>query len=188
MTNTPFFPSTEQGKSFLRAERRDQRKSTTKKWTFQSSRSIPNSSFHLVQTLVLNRRVLHLVTNHCHWCCSCQKGFVLQLFRGSYHHQTAKYWKKIHVHCLLFGYSCVTLVWKGAGLSFEMKRGWTLLFWRIWCFDVSRTLPDFCIPFFFFLYPLATILCIFWNVSCRELRYKHKQLLGFTFQKGCPTS
>lgn len=41
VTNIPFFPRTEQGKSFHRAEQRDQGKSRTKKWTFHSSRTSP---------------------------------------------------------------------------------------------------------------------------------------------------
>ena len=134
---------------------------------FQSSRSIPNSSFHLVPTLFLNGQVLCLVTDHCHWYCGCRKRFVIQLFQGSYHHQTAKYWKKIHVHCLPLGYSCATLVWKGAGLSFEMKWGWTC------CFDAFDVLkyPELYQTSVFPSFSSCTLplqFCIFFEMALVE--------------------
>lgn len=124
---------------------------------FQSSRSIPNSSFHLVQTTFGNKS-LPLA------CCSCQKGFAIQLFPRELPSLGSKVLKE--KTCSLppvWVGSWATPVGKQAGLSFEMKFWMNLPFWQPWCFEVSRTLPDFCIPLCFFLYPPTAVLCYFFK-------------------------
>lgn len=112
---------------------------------FLGSRSIPNSLFIWFK-LWFWTDALCLPTNHCHGVAVAKKDLSYSSYKESYQHQTVKYWKKIHIHCLLFEYSCSTSVWKGAGLSFDVLKYPEL--YQISEFPFSGTLLiQFCVLF-----------------------------------------
>lgn len=101
---------------------------------------------------------LHLVINHFHWCVAvAKKALLYSSSKGvsTTRQQSTERKYMFTAYCL--GRQLGNSSRETGGLSSEMKLWMNLPFWHVWCL----TLPDFCFPLCFFLYPPATILCYF---------------------------